>query len=210
MISLGEAYPYYDQRYHQSKSQLTPLAEEEIRNAEGPIVEIGGPTKRGFRLLRDSAILPSRPLITNRPGYLGADPSSIDRLVDGKAMPFDDASIGMFLASHISPIDNFKKNADIDSEDEEVRDKFDRRAYEEYELCLADPAYKPASNLRIGMLQEMTRTLRPSGLILLEAIGQNDIRIASALGHATFLQVFVPGKDDLYDCIFKSSTQHQE
>lgn len=202
---MAEAYPFYDRRFHTPPSLLSDTARSEIMAAKGPTIEIGGPTNRGFRLLRQEAILPGELVITNVSGFFG-DPDSIDRAVDGKAMPFADKSIGMFLASHLAYVDGLRKLACIDDNDHEGAAAFDRSAIEEYSICLADPARPATHNLRIGVLQEMTRTLRPNGLILFEGVREKDITIAQALGHTTIQQVPQPGKTDIYDCLFKNST----
>jgi hypothetical protein len=204
MSGSAFVYPCLNMRFPHSSMKLEEAAASEIANVHGPIVEIGGPTEQGYRLLGDTAIFPSKPLITNVSGFFG-NPECVDRLVDGTDMPYDDSSVGMFLASHLSPVDSFKKNSTLvgDLDTEESRNSWDRLSDEEYAISLADPTYKPKYNLRISVLKEMTRTLTANGLVLFEAIGQRDIEVAQAFGHRILQQVSVGGHIVQYDCLFK-------
>lgn len=188
---MAVAYPFSDSRFTSSQSPLPEAVQAEIANAQTPIIEIGGPTERGYRQLAGAAILPSRPIITNVPGFFGTDPRNVDRLVDGKAMPFDNSSVGMFLASHISPTDFFERDTIALREPVASQETWNQLADEEYDIYLSDRTHIPKHNLRIGMLREMTRTLVGNGIILFEAIGPRDIEIAQALGHSVISQTAV-------------------
>jgi len=208
MQTLAVAYPYFDWRFHNRNPELTDTARHEIESVVGPIVEIGGPTERGFRLLQDLPILTSRPEITNVPDFFGTDPQKIDKLVDGMDMPYEEGSIGMFLASSLATVDFVKLNKTVDSADFEHEQKaWETHADEEYQRILSDSEYNPTHNLRIGVLKEMTRVLRSDGLILFEAIGPQDIAVASALGHNVIQQSQAANGGAVYDCLFKKSSE---
>lgn len=70
-----------------------------------PVIEIAGPTDKGFRIIND--VLPTKPAVSN----LHKDPNhdfymgKIDFAADSRHMPFADQSIGVVLASCVPRTD---------------------------------------------------------------------------------------------------------
>jgi hypothetical protein len=189
-------YPYFNWKCHYSKPSISEPVAEALATTEGPIIEIGGPTENGYRMLHDRPVFTDTPIVTSNFAC-----SRIDKVIDGTAMSgVADGSVGVFLASHMSYADYFRHNEDPQRMHQGAWSALAEREYEEF---LADPDMLPVANLRINMLREMTRALRPGGLIIFEALGSRDVGVAQALGHS-LLQTDLP-KPNLLDCAFRLS-----
>ncbi|HYH74608.1 MAG TPA: hypothetical protein VD735_01470 [Candidatus Saccharimonadales bacterium] len=175
VVGGGEAeglqpYPYYDPRFHTGEVQLNATTQIALEAVQGlPVVEIGGPTTRGFRMLGQKALFRQPPLITNIHG------PQADAHMNGAALALPDERIGMCLASHIGTSDYFR-HPDV------LQDDIIAGAAAEYEAFIADPAYKPNYNLRLKILSEMHRVIVPGGLAVMEAIGVEDVAAMHSLG----------------------------
>lgn len=191
-------YPFFDFRYHCSSDKLQDTVVAAIKNVNGPIVEVGGPTTRGFRLLQDRPMLPSRPIISNVDRH-----EIVDLRASATAMPFANDTVGMFLASHISRVDYSK----FPGSTIEFQTMQSEMATQEYAEVLRDANYVPQHALRIGTLQEMHRTLKPGGLVLFECLADRDVEIAEHLGFAVLHQSGAQGTaGETLDCVLQAQT----
>lgn len=136
-----------------------------------PIVEIGGPSDLGYYFLDDTPLprevtitnlnrnpLPFHPQAKELAGYVNA-------IVDGRATPYNDASLGMILISHLSLADDHADqhgvphNVGMHDYDQAVLE-IERTA-----LGITDTARAHYSQ-SLPIYQEVARTLVPGGLLL--------------------------------------------
>lgn len=153
---------------------------EALAAAGGPVVELAGPTTDGYLPLENRE-LPDKPIMTN----ITADAAQgggewspirlakqhIDAEVDVRRIPFRAESVGVFLMSALTIVDESKHMDSV----------YLREALEEYRDY--DPVNKiERKNQRIQAMEEMVRALRPGGLVILQyAVGQ-DLMVGRALG----------------------------
>lgn len=153
---------------------------EALDAAGGPVVELAGPTTDGFLPLENRE-LPEKPIMTNiapdaaQGGGEGSPirlaQQHIDAQVDVRHMPFRPESVGVFLMSALTIVDEAKHMDAI----------YLREALAEYQDY--DPTKKvERKNLRIQAMEEIVQALRPDGIVILQyAVGQ-DLMVGRALG----------------------------
>jgi hypothetical protein len=153
---------------------------EALEAAGGPVVELAGPTTDGFLPLENRE-LPEKPIMTNitpDAAQGGGDWSPIrlakqhiDAQVDVRHVPFRQESVGVFLMSALTIVDESRHTDTV----------YFREALAEYQDY--DPTKKiDRKNQRIQAMEEMVQALRPDGLVILQyAVGQ-DLMVARALG----------------------------
>lgn len=148
-----------------------------IAGLKKPILELGGPTTRGYFFLEDVA-LPSKPYITNISAYppgmhhLATD---IQEAVDGTNMPFADASVGMVMMSCM-PITS-RKLAEADRPSLE-----DAHAESQAFAAGNISAAELESNERIKIYVEAARVLAEGGLMIVNRPSGFDVAALHKLG----------------------------
>lgn len=90
-------YPYFQRDFHSPANLLPPEIAEAVTHAGEPVIEIGGPTLRGFRLLQDTAVLSMEPSITNIIPLRGTH-----AVMDGTRLDIQTEAVGLYLASNIT------------------------------------------------------------------------------------------------------------
>lgn len=198
---MTHKYPYNSQL----KTKLSNLREgidyalwlgdtsvaERLRSLKGPVIEIGGPTDRGFYFL-DNIELHSRPNITNissNPVLHGDNVSElaeqVDDLMDATKMPYADSSVDVFLMSAMSRSSDWWVELN-DEEKEKVRSQFT----DEFEIARLEMGQVAAGILgadevkqaqRIKIYLEVNRCLAKGGLFFADG-GIDDIVILQKLG----------------------------
>lgn len=175
---------------------------EAIKDIKGPVVEIAGPTPRGYRIIDNK--LPSNPFITNseqseKLGY-------IDALVDARCLPLKLGSVGMLLVSCIPitpPEENQKTFTDI------------TRAFamNEYKIYPNRPYPKSdyRLNQRITIIEEASRVLEPNGLLVWLGGLEEDIDVAEQNGlNLVRVRNEIPrtinsGDLRVFECVFQNN-----
>jgi hypothetical protein len=162
--------------------------ESELRQLDGPYLELGGPTEEGYYHL-DNMQLSKRVLLSNveMPDFVPQEhrdsvASSIDLVIDGGAIDLPDASLGMVMASHI-PYISFDR---FDSDDQlNLAKDAPSRALEQGEVT---PDLLEVS-LRLKMASEVYRTLQPGGVFLTDGRPE-DVEACELLGFEVMASVF--------------------
>lgn len=147
-------------------------------SVEKPIVEIGGPSDLGYRFLNNIS-LKSQPIITNiskNPAPYAAEPevlaAMVEAVVDGRRMPYKDASIGAILMSSMS----YMYDGDLDGASDEEMEKIMSKIGQEgiiarYEINRViaglEPFSSPIKAQRPAIYTEIRRVLAPGGLALI-------------------------------------------
>ncbi len=176
-----------------------------IRKVQGPIVEVGGTTKR----LIDPTWLPSRPITTDIEQWPGRP---VDIVADGKQLPFQDKSIPFLLADHIPQIDQFGRPSKEFLRNVVGRNRAEQEALvleqvrKDYARYALSPNQRVDYNLRINLMIEMNRVATPAGLIALGTVNDLDIDVATRLGW-DILEVFGTkelGASTVYDILFQT------
>lgn len=199
--SLGEVARGDDGIYRKPGFDL----EHAIDSIPGPILEIGGPSRKGYSLLQGKE-LPSKPIITNVRGSLldsrGEDSlTAIDRLVlralmDSRKLSVASDSLGMVLASCIDQTD--KRTLSVKSRTaglnkDEVWTLARQMGEQVYSDALNAIEHHDLTRLaqtespRIGVLVQAARTLKRGGLLDMSSLWPQDIFIANALGLETVM-----------------------
>lgn len=178
------AYPYYEPDWHDTRHpmRLPENIASTIRQVAGPIVELGGPTRDGYRLLGDSEVFSSPPLITDA-NFYGHD--GVEKL-DATNMPFFDSSIGMFLVKNMGSVNwsafEARERRKTVFGFMQQQERWGQMAEQEMEALIKDTRVEPQLNLHAKIIREAARTLAPGGLLLWENIRENGIAYAARLG----------------------------
>lgn len=167
---------------------------EYMRTLGGPIVEIGGPSTDGYYFI-DGLDLPTKPIISNvqEDGH-SIDTSSPDAIkqrqlvdleIDGTNMPFDDASVGVIMMSHMSHTDDSYLNLPQHEQEEllPITAKNTDQAIREM-ARIANNSLKPTEiqfSQRTQIYLESFRVLQPGGLLITD--GESvDIEVLEHIG----------------------------
>jgi hypothetical protein len=148
--------------------------EQVVTQISRPIIEIGGPTSSGYYFL-DNIQLPSKPIITNiSPSPTAMDSENpaayIDHVVDGRKLPCENGSIGMFLMSGMSMTSDWYMELH-ETERDTHRLQIDKEyavakfELEQVALGLLEPQ-KVTYAQRILMYLEVYRALEPGGIFM--------------------------------------------
>lgn len=157
------------------------------------VIELAGPTPPGSEFLQNNNIhLVAKPLITNRENpalFYGLPPYPkklpVDEIADVRHLQYK--NVDMFLCSYLT--------------------WFNDRRYNKKSLgkrLLASLHYKlgyigSKANLHISLFRETARALKPNGLLLVEGIREEDLKIADKCGFALIY------KDDDDAALFQRS-----
>ncbi len=150
------------------------------------VIELAGPTPPGNEFLQNNTIhLAAKPLITNKENpalFYGLPPYPkrlpVDEIADVRHLHYND--VDMFLCSYLT--------------------WFNDRQYNKKSLgkrLLASLHYKVGyvgskANLHISLFRETAKALKPSGLLLVEGIREEDFTIAKKCG---FTLIYKDNKD---------------
>lgn len=189
--------------------------QEIISHLEGPILEIGGPSDQGYYFLHDVE-LPSRVIISNVTNTAmrfapnaGRLQSMIEKIIDGRKVPYQDNSLGMVLSSHLSRVD--EPNLDFST----MTDEQQREWSERLERC--EKAIKYAADtgditkeelklsLRFGIACEVWRALKPGGIYMTDATDE-EIKVYERIGFTTLAYIDRLPLDygtSYYDVVFR-------
>jgi hypothetical protein len=184
--------------------------QEAILKNRGLIIEIAGPTMRGYHALA-GIDLPSPPIITNSPELVEekAQASHINEVrdyahvrIDARELPYKDGSIGLLMVSCLTKM-NFKTieliNTGKASQDELMRSLAYRytfaieygRAWRENhkeaaaKYTTADIAWAKETTKfspRLGLWSECVSKVREGGLIVMQGAMPCDVELGEALG----------------------------
>jgi hypothetical protein len=172
--------------------------EQAVSALPGPILEVGGPSTSGYDFL-DDVDLPSKPIMTNfagsRPEFRGAesltpiDALVLDALVDVRALPFADESLGMVMCSSMPQADQqvFREIATTLPPEQQgaATNAAIEKSYKEAEAAVARDDSKflrRHGSPVVAAIAQAERTLKPNGLLVMHNLGPRDARIAEALG----------------------------
>ena len=190
--ALGQtSYPLAETTYRKRTTkqerfaQLALMNEVQtlVDNTDAPFFEVAGPSRRGFTSLHD-VLLPNGLVISNV--YLAAN---VDMLADARQLPIADKSIGGILVSyldkmtHRDAIDPRTGLVDMYAYSylqgimDELYDDTLRGDYESWHnRGLHDYA------LRVALLSEARRVLRPGGLFIIRGAEELELSLAECLG----------------------------
>ena len=144
-----------------------------LRQISGPVVEVNGPTGRGYEIIEDR--LPSAPVISNIKPWDSKAVEAPHMLADAARLPFATHSIGMVLVSGLYVARPAAK--DVPLSEPSPMD----RAREEYAMYPELPSgQSERSNLRIESIEEAARVLQPNGLLVWASGTVEDVDIAKA------------------------------
>jgi hypothetical protein len=176
----------------------------EVAKIPGPIVEMAGPSTRGYTFLHN-VDLPSKPFITN---YRGNGASNIEKkgtgansitpldqlvlsaLADVRAFPVADESVGMVLFANITNaderelIDRQKKGATYAEASEWASDALDK-AREQAMQALDTQNTDTLNNIespRIAAIFQASRVLKPGGILIARGIEEEETELLNAFG----------------------------
>lgn len=164
---------------------------ELISCLEGPILEIGGPSDQGYYYLRD-VNLPSRVIISNvTQNAMPYAPNAkllqvmIEKIVDGRHFPYEDNSLAMVLASHLSLVDerqyDFSDISDVETEKwTDDMHESEKVLKEAADSGIIDEKVLKVS-LRFGIASEALRALKPGGIYMTDAT-EDEIKVYELLG----------------------------
>ena len=170
---------------HTNNPDSMSIPREEMRHelsrTDGPIIEVGGTTKE----LINPRLLPFPPITTDLNKFRH---KPVDIIADGKNLPLKDHSVAVIMADHIGTSDLYGTDIRqfIDYGEEGSRESrqglVHRRAANEYAKFLNNPDEKVLYNLRIQFMKEMSRVVRPGGLVVFESLNELDTKVAEKLG----------------------------
>jgi len=148
----------------------------ELRSAKGPVLEIGGPSARGYYFL-ENRTLPSRPVIGNIDQLLMEVESSnlredagIDIILDGRDLPFADNSLGVVLSSHLPKFDDEYQvvgpltEKDFDQQVGVFAISYAKKLLEDVGQSGHVDSEALRSSLRLAVANEVYKKLLPGGL----------------------------------------------
>lgn len=150
-----------------------------ITDLSGPILEIAGPTDSGYYFL-DSIELPSSVIITNithEPAPFAPNKAElatrVEQIIDGRRIPYGDATFGAVLAAHLSIIDDHEYDFSNLSDDEGRQLSEQIVATENAERLSVKTGTINEEvirlSLRFGVAKEVFRVLKPGGLYITDA-----------------------------------------
>lgn len=197
---MAYAYPYKSQLRKKIKKDSAGIdyyvwdsgeLDTLVAQTNMPIIEIGGPTFDGYYLL-DTALLTSKPVITN----ISKDPlpyatkakiaaKKIDSIVDGTNMPYEDASISMFLMKCMSYSSDWWVN--LPDQEKNAASKIFNKEYTSARVEMGQVSagilnpYNVQYAVRIKIYAEVKRCLEKGGLFLTDGTTE-DIVVLQKLG----------------------------
>ena len=157
------------------------------------VIELAGPTPSGNEFLETNKIrLAAKPLITNRENpvlFYGLPPYPkklpVDEIADVRHLHYDD--VDMFLCSYLTWFNDHRYN----------KKSLGKRLLASLHYKLGYVGSK--ANLHISLFRETAKALKPSGLLLVEGIREEDFKIAKKCG---FTLIY---KDDEDAALFQRS-----
>ena len=169
-------------------------AQSLVAGLAAPVVEVAGPTGRGYALINEVAF-GDRPIVSNIRGsyphakglrppaatLTAADRLVVDMLADARKLPLASNSVGVLLASCVEknppgmPINSRRSQKQVE------------RAYQQALASADDPSSKEfqaavGQNVRVGLAEEAARVIKPGGLFVLRGSTPEDIRLLDQFG----------------------------
>lgn len=147
-----------------------------------PVIEIAGPTPRGYKILQDLDLKIPSFVVTNTANdvtvYTSDDAEhhfKVDAVVDVRNLPYDDSSVGILLCSYLPSVDHGEQ---LGWQDAEVL------VAKEYEACLNNKSRASLRyvSLHISLLIGASKVLVGGGLLILQGTHKKDTILAKALG----------------------------
>lgn len=187
----GYSYPLapLDKEYNELKGKVPEVwfrdgfdFQAAVSSIEKPIVEIAGPSQGGYHIL-DGIKLPTKVHITNvvaEPMGMGEHSDLVDEIVDARAMPYPDASVGMILMHGLNGSVVPKGHAENSVEANQVQ----QRAKDQMRQ-VADGQLNPADatdSLRIQAYMEAYRVLPEGGMMIVGGAPAVDIGVLGRMG----------------------------
>lgn len=192
--SLPEADRGADGIYRQENFDLN----EAVTHIKDPILEVGGPTTKGYDFL-NGVDLPGKPLMVNMRGsraetkggdsLTAVDSLALDALGDVRALPVADESLGMFMCANLpgAPEETMRAIAEqmppaeqfpavLDAVDNMYSDAADK--LEANDIAALEAHDAP----RIAAIAQANRVLKPGGLFVAQGLEARDVAFAKALG----------------------------
>lgn len=141
-----------------------------IANIGAPVIEVAGPTPEGYELfVKNNISIPSKPVVTNVEKEVVLNPYAefpaiptryiVDEVVDVKAMPYADNSIGMIMVSCLN-------TTDTQSGPDENSDDIRQLALKEYVDVINGNLGAIDHALHLHLYREAARVLSPGGLLV--------------------------------------------
>jgi len=154
-----------------------------------PIVELAGPTPEGYELLnRQTVTLPSKLITTNIAKQVTLNPFGdkpqtfiVDRVADVKALPFDDASLGMIMVSALPLSDHDAHNGPYTA-------AIEQQVAAEYDAVCSGDLSVIRYALHLHLYKEAGRVLAPGGPLLQVWPHERDIEAAQQFGLALIFE----------------------
>lgn len=172
---------------------------KEIAKLHKPVIEIGGPTDYGYYFL-DGVELNTKPIITNisdNPLPYGKNAkklaAQVHETIDGRNMPYDDNSVGVFLMAAMSITDDWYvqlSEQERDKVGEQIEKEFDvaQLEMEQVAIGVLSPSEVKFAQ-RIQIYREVKRVLCDGGLFFSDG-GLEEICVLQRMGFelVTFTQ----------------------
>ena len=170
-LRLGQDYTIW-------RKKGLDLRAEVLEFSKKPVIEIGGPTRDGYYFL-DDIEFGSKPVITNYPenswafSFLSKTDkkrlaSLIDETIDGRKMPYQDASAGIFLMAAMSRTSDWYlelSEEEQNKQKDKIENEFEVAQLEEQQVAIGVlPPEKVQFAQRIQIYLEIQRALCPGGL----------------------------------------------
>lgn len=147
---------------------------KDINLPDGPILEIGGPTEYGIKMLGNSDLFGDRQLIISN-----AIPQSSENfhlLAAAGNLPFADESLAVVMVANFSEVDILKTH------NMHGNDELHAKALAERALRLMGLREAPEVNLILKVLDETSRVLKPGGILIWESSRCEYDPVAESLG----------------------------
>lgn len=156
-----------------------------VDNINGPLLEIGGPTEKGYKSL-DKITIPTGLIISNIEKQTG-----LDMLADIRSLPFGPRKLGGVIVSCLSRIPEERANLFPDAATSfSWNDIYQADMHTDELLCNTRNGTVTGWNdtevmnfsLRLSLLRQARRTVEPEGLLIAQRFNDEEVDLAKTLG----------------------------
>ncbi|HSH18629.1 MAG TPA: hypothetical protein VK978_04555 [Candidatus Saccharimonadales bacterium] len=186
-------YPFSPRTSNRQLSEKTVAARRRtheamqsmVNNVNGPFLEVGGPTEKGYKSLNNITI-PNGLIISNIDNETG-----VDMLADVRALPFGARKLGGVVVSCLSRIPEERANLYPDAatsfswgdiyQADMYADNLLRNTHNGQVAGWNDSEVMSFS-LRLSLLRQARRIVEPRGLLIAQRFSTDEIGLAETLG----------------------------